>query len=315
MGKIRVKTLGDESAEKEQKKEAKRRQEDKKSRVETEVEVKKTEEVKAKKAEDEESSIKAEAAPVEEQKVEPAHNASLPASQEQRGSQGASVAGGEKPKSAKGGSRSAGKKEKFQKQAKRSRSQKYQSVASLVDKKKIYSLTEALELLPKLKISSFDETVELHINTIEGGISGQVVLPHGTGKKIRVAIADDALIAAVEKGTIDFDVLIAEPSFMPRLAKVARFLGPRGLMPNPKNGTISPKPEEVAKKFEGGLVNFKTEAKAPIMHLIVGKLSFGEKKLSENIKTLINALPELKVKNATLKSTMSPAIKLDILSI
>jgi large subunit ribosomal protein L1 len=137
-------------------------------------------------------------------------------------------------------------------------------------------------------------------------------LPNGTGKKTKVAIADDALIAEVEKGVISFDILVATPSMMPKLAKVAKVLGPKGLMPNPKNGTITDKPEEVAKKYEGGQVNFKTETKTPIIHLTVGKMSFGHEKLTENINALITAVKKSNIVNATLKSTMSPGIKLKV---
>jgi large subunit ribosomal protein L1 len=191
-------------------------------------------------------------------------------------------------------------------------SKKYQTLSDKYDKTKVYSLKEALELLEKLQRKSFDETVELHLNTTATGISGQITLPHGTGKTTRVAIATDELIAEVEKGIINFDVLVAEPTMMAKLAKVAKVLGPRGLMPNPKNGTITPKPEEVAKKYAGGQINFKTEAKAPIMHLTVGKISFGPEKLTENIEALIAAVKKANIVNATAKSTMSPGIKIKI---
>lgn len=203
---------------------------------------------------------------------------------------------------------------------KQKHSQKYLEVAQHVEKLKKYSLNDALTLLEKLKTAKFDETVELHINTNEKGISGNMVLPHGTGKDTRVVIANasadpkqvDELIQAIESGKIDFDVLVATPDSMPKLARVARVLGPRGLMPNPKNGTVTPKPEEVAKKFAGGQINFKTEAKFPILHLAVGKVSFGDKKLAENIKTAIGAVKSKNIKSVTLKSTMSPGIKLDV---
>jgi len=191
-------------------------------------------------------------------------------------------------------------------------SEKYEKLSGEVDKTKTYALKDALELLEKLQRKSFDETVELHINTISTGISGQITLPHGTGKVTRVAIADEKLIAEVEKGIINFDVLVAEPMMMAKLAKVAKVLGPRGLMPNPKNGTITPKPEEVAKKYAGGQMNFKTEAKAPIMHLTVGKVSFGPAKLTDNIDALIAAIKKANIVNATLKSTMSPGHKIKI---
>ncbi len=149
-----------------------------------------------------------------------------------------------------------------------------------------------------MKRTKFDETVELHINTIETGVSGSLTLPHGTGKATRVTIADvtqdekavDDLIKNIEAGKIDFDVLVATPPTMPKLAKVARVLGPRGLMPNPKNGTVTAKPDDIANKFAGGQFNYKTEAKFPILHLAVGKLSFGDKKLEENITTAVKAI-------------------------
>lgn len=207
-------------------------------------------------------------------------------------------------------------------QTKRVRGKKYQTVAKLVDKTKTYSLQEALTLLPKLHLSSFDETVELHINTIEKGIAATATFPHGTGKTVKVAIANpskssgqaklDELITKIGSGNIDFDVLLATPDAMQKLARVAKYLGPRGLMPNPKNGTITNNPKELAKKFEEGQTTFKTEAKSPIMHIIVGKLSFGQDKLTENIKAVLNAVKAQNIKNVTLKSTMSPGIKIQL---
>jgi large subunit ribosomal protein L1 len=199
--------------------------------------------------------------------------------------------------------------------AKKKRSDKYQTVAEMVEKNKIYSLKEALELLPKLKVAKFDETVELHINTSETGISGTITLPHGTGKSVRVAIADDTVIEAVAGGKIDFDVLVATPQMMPKLARVAKVLGPKGLMPNPKNGTVTANPDEVVKKFQAGQMRYKTEAKNPIMHIAVGKVSFGDGKLSENIMAMLNAVGTNKMKKVVLKSTMSPAIKIDYLTV
>ena len=204
------------------------------------------------------------------------------------------------------------KKQIKQEDKKEFRSQKYFTLAKIVDRTKNYSLAEALELLEKLQRGKTDETVELHLNTASTGVSGNVVLPNGTGKKTRVAIANDAIIAEIEKGVINFDILVAEPTMMAKLARVAKVLGPRGLMPNPKNGTITEKPEEVAKKYEGGQVNFRTEAKTPIIHLTVGKMSFGPAKLTENFQALITAVKKSNIVNATLKSTMSPGIKLKI---
>lgn len=288
MGKIRVTTIGDEAAEKEQKEELKKRKEAKKFEKKTEEKTASEDEPETKP-----TAKKEEVAASPEKSTE---------------------TGDEKKKT---------KKEKFLKKKASPHSSKYNAVAPLVDQKKVYSLKEALEILPKLKTAKFDETVELHINTIETGVSGNIVLPHGTGKKTRVTIVDaakdpkgiDELIKNIEAGKIDFDVLVATPDSMSRLAKVARYLGPKGLMPNPKSGTVTTKPEEVAKKYEGGQVNFKTEAKFPIMHLAVGKLSFGDAKLSENIKTMLNAVQTAKMKSVTLKSTMSPGIKVDFSAI
>ncbi len=214
------------------------------------------------------------------------------------------------------------KKEKFIKANKKIRSKSYMAKVDLVDKNKNYSLSEAITLLPQLKRAKFDETVELHVTTTETGVSGSVSLPHGTGKQMRIAIADgadqkalDALIAKIDAGNIDFDILIATPESMPKLAKAARVLGPRGLMPNPKNGTVTPKPEEVAKKYEGGQINFKTESKFPLLHVAVGKVSFGEDKIKDNVKTVLRAIDSKKIKNITIKSTMSPAIHLDLNSL
>ena len=198
---------------------------------------------------------------------------------------------------------------KFAKREKK-RSKKYNELVVEINKNKKYPLDGALSLLRKVKLSKFDETVELHINTTEAGISGTLKLPHGTGKEIKVAIADDSLLQEIEKGKVNFDVLIASPDMMPSLAKVARILGPRGLMPNPKNGTISQDPASALKKFQSGQISFKTENKIPVIHLSVGKTSFGDEKLKENITTVISTIKKDRIKNATLTSTMSPGIKL-----
>lgn len=176
------------------------------------------------------------------------------------------------------------------------------------------NLNASLETLRKFKKASFDETVELHINTKEKGINGTVTLPHGTGKALKIAIADDAIIAEIEGGKINFDVLVASPSMMPKLARVAKVLGPRGLMPNPKNGTISQDTEDAVKKLSGGQIAFKTESSAPVIHMSVGKLSFDDKKLSENISTALSAIGASRIEKVVLKSTMSPAVRLKIAS-
>lgn len=214
----------------------------------------------------------------------------------------------------------APKEKKVKQQAQSSTpSKKYMEASALVDKMKKYAPKEAVELVKKVNYAKFNASVELHINTTQKGISGQVTLPHGTGKEVRVAIADandekalDALVSEIESGKINFDVLVASPTAVPKLAKVARVLGPRGLMPNPKNGTIAPNPAEVAKKFQGGQVNYKTEAANPIIHTTIGKISFEDNQLVENMATFLESVGMKNVQNVTVKSTMSPAVKVDV---
>ncbi|MBI2032713.1 MAG: 50S ribosomal protein L1 [Candidatus Levybacteria bacterium] len=275
MGKIRVKTLGDEALEEQEKKKDQTKRAEKLSRAKS-----------ASGEKSRETADQAVAETLQPPQPEPEASSQKPAA----------VA--------------KAKKSKFDKT--RERSAKYKSAVMEVDKNKTYPLSDALDLLKKVHLADFDETIELHINTLTSGISGQMKLPHGNGKTIKVAIADDVLIAEVEKGKIGFDILLASPSMMSHLAKVAKVLGPKGLMPNPKAGTITDNPEEVAKKFQGGQINYKTEAKTPIVHLVVGKLSFGEDKLSENIKAVFDSIKRENIKNVTLKSTMSPGIKLAV---
>lgn len=202
------------------------------------------------------------------------------------------------------------KKEKFAKTTAKSDSKRHKENLSMVSRTQSYALDQALVALKKFKTSKFDESVELHINTKEKGVSGQVVLPHGTGKTLVIKVADEAILAEVAKGKINFDVLVATPSMMPQLARVAKVLGPRGLMPNPKNGTITDKPEEAIKKLSGGQVTYKTESSSPIIHAIVGKISFDDAKLKENVTTFLTSVGSEKINSVVLKSTMSPAIRL-----
>lgn len=196
------------------------------------------------------------------------------------------------------------------------RSKRYVEKASLVDKTKLYPLADAISLVKQTSLTKFDGTVELHINLNPATLGekkdyrGSVNLPHGTGKEVRVAIADDTLLADVEAGKINFDILVAHPSMMSKLAKVARTLGPKGLMPNPKNGTVTADPTKRARELSHGQVNFKTEPDQPIIHLTVGKVSFEDKKLADNITAVLDAVGRGKMVKATLASTMGPGIKL-----
>jgi len=192
------------------------------------------------------------------------------------------------------------------------RSKKYVEAKNMVDKNKFYSLNEAIELLKKMKLVKFDQSVELHFVVDETGLKGEVELPFSTGKIVRVKIVDDSVLMDLEKGKIEFDVLVTHPSFMPRLAKFAKVLGPKGLMPNPKAGTVSTKPEDVVKKFEKGMLRWKTEAKFPLIHQMIGKISAEEKNLIANAEKFINAVGKAHIKNAVIKTTMSPSVKLQL---
>ncbi len=214
------------------------------------------------------------------------------------------------------------------------------------DTTKAYSLTEALALLAKMPKPKFDETVDVALNLgvdpkyNDQMVRGLVALPHGTGKTVRVAVAakgqaaadakaagadvvgEADLIAAIEAGTINFDKLIATPDMMPALGKVARILGPKGLMPNPKLGTVTPNVAKAVKDVKGGQIEFKVE-KAGILHAGVGKRSFGDAKLAENIRALVVAVKAAKPTGAkgnylvklTISATMSKAVKVDLTSL
>jgi len=202
------------------------------------------------------------------------------------------------------------------------RSKRYQEAAKLVDKTKTYPLPEAVGLVKKTSYTKFDGTVELHLNLNPntlgdknppaGGFRGSVSLPHGTGKQVRVVVADDAILKDIEGGKINFDILVSHPSMMPKLAKVARILGPKGLMPNPKTGTITEDVEKRVKELSHGQVNFKTEPENPIIHLMVGKVSFDDKKLIDNTNAILDAVGRNKIAKATMTATMGPGIRMQL---
>lgn len=193
------------------------------------------------------------------------------------------------------------------------RGSKYAKALKQIDsEKKTYSVAEAIPVLKKIAYAKFPEAVELHLNVDKTGLKGEVDLPHSTGKTVRVAVVDDALLEKIEEGKIEFDILVSHPSFMPKLAKYAKILGPRGLMPNPKAGTVSPKPEEVVKKFEKGVLQWKSEPKAPIVHQMVAKLASSEKEIEENVMVFLNSVGKAHISTAFIKTTMSPALQLSL---
>jgi large subunit ribosomal protein L1 len=219
---------------------------------------------------------------------------------------------------------------------------KYQGAASQVDRSKFYSVAEAVELAKKVAYAKFDETVELGITLgvdprkADQMVRGTVVLPHGLGKSKRVVViasaekaqeakeagADevggDDIVARIKEGWLDFDALIATPDMMRAVGQLGKLLGPRGLMPNPKTGTVTFEVGKAVRETKAGKIEFRVD-KTGVIHAPVGKVSFDKERLAENAQTLIDAIMRAKpatakgkyVKNATLSSTMGPGIRLN----
>jgi large subunit ribosomal protein L1 len=221
---------------------------------------------------------------------------------------------------------------------------KYRTAASLIEKDKLYeTLAEAIALLKKTSTVKFDASAEVHFNLLIDPTQGDqlvrstVALPHGTGKKVRVIafVGDDKvkealsagaieagsaeLITKIQKGWLDFDLAIATPEQMKELGKVAKILGPKGLMPNPKAGTVTNDVGKTVKESLAGKIEFRND-KLGNLHNVFGKISFAEKQLEENLKIYLKAVSEAKpsgvkgnfINSITLASTMGPGIKLNV---
>ena len=222
---------------------------------------------------------------------------------------------------------------------------KYSAALKQVDREKRYSLQEGFELVPKLKISTkFDESVDIAVRLgvdpkhADQMVRGAVNLPHGTGKTVRVIVfakgdkakeaqeaganvvgAEDLVAKIQTENWLDFDAAVATPDMMGLIGRIARILGPRGLMPNPKVGTVTTDVARAVRELKGGRVEFRVE-KSGIVHAPIGKVSFGSQKLQENGRALLELLIKLKpssakgqyVKSITVSTTMGPGIKLDI---
>lgn len=204
-------------------------------------------------------------------------------------------------------------KESLVKKQKRTkvRGKKYLEIKGKIDRNKLYELPEAIKLLKEISYSKFDGTVELHLVVKKEGTSAQISLPHSGGKEKKIEIADEKTIEKLKNGRIDFDVLLATPDMMPLLVPFAKILGPRGLMPNPKTGTLI-KDKKDASKLSANTINIKTEKKAPLIHTVAGKVSQKDKELQENIEALLNGIGKKQILKAYLSSTMSPSIKLSL---
>ena len=220
---------------------------------------------------------------------------------------------------------------------------KYNEAAKLVDRSVLYDAAEAVALVKKTSVAKFDETIELHVRTgcdgrhAEQQIRGAVVLPNGTGKSVRVLVfakgdrVQEALDAGADyaggeelvpriqnEGWLDFDVVVATPDMMGVVGRLGRILGPKGLMPNPKAGTVSMNVTEAVKQIKVGKIEYRLD-RANIIHVPLGKASFTEQALLENFETVMDAIIKAKpaavkgafLKSVILSSTMGPGIKLN----
>lgn len=224
------------------------------------------------------------------------------------------------------------------------RGKKYRDAAKKIDHDRQYNRAEAVKLIKETATTSFDPTVELHMRLgvdprhADQQVRDVLVLPHGLGKQVRVLvfaegedatlateagadiIADDEVIKQIQGGWTDFDVAIAVPAMMGKVGRLGRVLGPRGLMPNPRAGTVAPGPDlpRLIGEAKAGRVEFRVDRTANI-HAPVGKASFSEQQLSENLQSILDAIRRARpasvkgayVRSATLANTMGPAIKLD----
>lgn len=191
------------------------------------------------------------------------------------------------------------------------RGKNYTGAKSKVDAEKLYQIPEAVKLIKSLAYAKFDETYELHLTVKKPSLSVNLTLPHNFGKGKKVEIASDKTVDELKSGKVDFDILLATAEWMPKLVPFAKLLGPKGLMPNPKNGTLI-KSDKEADKFSADQKTLKTEKDQPVIHTTVGKLSMKESDVEENIQSVIDALGKQVVSKMYLKSTMSPSVKINL---
>ena len=227
------------------------------------------------------------------------------------------------------------------------RGKKYVEAAKLIERGNLYDKEEAVALVKKSAVAKFDETIEAHIRTGCDGrhadqqIRGAVVLPHGTGKKVRILVfakdakaeeakaagadyvgAEDLIPKIQNEGWFEFDVVVATPDMMGVVGRLGRVLGPKGLMPNPKAGTVTMDVAKAVQDLKAGKIEYRLD-KTNIIHVPVGKASFTEEQLADNFQTLMDAINKAKpatlkgayIKSATLTSTMGPGVKLNVVKL
>lgn len=222
----------------------------------------------------------------------------------------------------------------------RSRSKRYEDLRGKIDKSKEYDLSEAVEIIKKTSNTKFESSVEIHVNlNTDQTKSDQLIrktinLPNASGKILRVLVfggnskelktlgaevGTEATLEKINSGKVDVDKIVATSEWMPKLTKAAKVLGPKGLMPNPKSGTVTEKPEQLMKSFQGGMIEVKSE-KEGIIHLTIGKVSSPEKKIEENVKVIVYELRQSKpaslkkelIRSVYLSSSMGPGVRLSL---
>lgn len=195
----------------------------------------------------------------------------------------------------------------------RVRGKKYVEARSMVDRTIAYPAAQAVELVKSTSYSKFDGTLMAHINLKKEIKPFDLTFPYTTGQSLRVAIANDEVLAQLAEGVIEFDILITKPDMMSKLAKFARLLGPKGLMPNPKNGTVTSDPEAKKASLMSGAVTIKPERKAPLMHVRLGKMSQPTEELTANLLALMGSVATQSLK-VTIAATMSPGVKVALVN-
>jgi len=203
------------------------------------------------------------------------------------------------------------KQEKKKRKEPRVRGKKWTEAKAQVNRTKEYKIKDAIKLVKKTSYSKFDGTMEIHLVVQKTGININITLPYSAGKEKKVELASEETIEKLSKGKIDFDILIATAEMMPKLVPFAKLLGPKGLMPNPKNKTLV-KDLKMAEEFSGNSISIKTEKEAPLIHTTFGKVSQKEEELVKNFEAVVKAISAKQIVKAYIKASMSPAVKVKI---